>query len=246
MSKRKLLYVSFGVILAALLIFIIFSLTKNLKINTETHAEWEQDGITFSYVGSKKEIRKLEIKQNGEKLASFELSSDASLFSDDRTSSAIFVDTEGENTLALVPFSLDPFGNLHYRTLCIKSDSTALLDLDTDIVNPTVDAETGNVSCESFSKENIGEEIEGLGAPYEESAIITTFSANSEKLYPIYRFSVTYYSENDIYCVSKSEFDPELNDLGTSDDDWLSAAEYEQSYEKLDAIFTVRLPEIHK
>ena len=246
MSKRKLLYLSFGVIIAALLIFIILSLTKNLKINTKTHAEWEQDGITFSYVGSKKEIHKLEIRQNGKKISSFEFSSDASLFSDDRSRSAIFLDTEGENILVLVPFSLDPFDNLHFRTLCIKADSTALLDLDTDIVDPTVDAETGNVSCESFSKENIGEEIEGFGAPYEESATITTFSASSEKLYPIYRFSVTYYSENDIYCISESEFDPELNALGASDDDWLSAAEYEQSYEKLDSLFTVLLPEIRK
>ena len=246
MSKRKLLYVSFGVIIAALLIFIILSLTKNLKINTETHAEWEQNGITFSYVGSKKEIHKLEIKKNGEKIASFEFSSNASLFSDDRSSSAIFIDTEDENTLALVPFSLDSFGNVHYRTLCIKTDSTALLDLDTDIVNPKIDNETGNVSCESFSKENIGDEIEGVGAPYEESATITTFSASSEKLYPIYRFSVTYYSENDIYCISESEFDLESNDLGASDDDWLSAAEYEQSYEKLDSLFTVLLPEIRK
>ena len=246
MSKRKLLYVSFGVIFAALLIFIIFSLTKNLKINTETHAEWEQNGITFSYVGSKKEIRKLEVSQSGEKLASFEISGDTSLFSAENSRSAIFIDTENENTLALVPFSLHADGGKHYRPLCIKPDGTASIDLETDICNPTIESETGYISCESFSKENVGEELEGMGAPYEESATLTVFRAEAEKLQEIYCFSVTYYSENDIYCISESKFDPESNALGTSSDDWLSPAEYKQSYEKLDTLFTVRLPEIRE
>ncbi len=246
MTKRKLLYISLGVILAALLIFLIFSLTGNIKFNTETHAEWEQNGITFSYKGSKEEIRELEISKNGEKLASFKLEADTSLFSSDGSQNAIFIDGEGENTLALVPFSLDAFGNKHYRTLCIKPDGTASIDLETDICNPTIESETGYISCESFSKENVGDELEGIGAPYEESATRTVYRADSEKLQAIYCFSVTYYSENDIYCISESQFDLELNSLGASSDDWLSPAEYKQSYEKLDPLFTVRLPEIHE
>ena len=48
MQKQKLLYISFGIIFLALALFLVFYLTDTVGFNTEKHAEWEQDGFSFS------------------------------------------------------------------------------------------------------------------------------------------------------------------------------------------------------
>ena len=45
-------------------------LTNTLGFNTFKHAEWEQDGFSFSYRGSNDEVRKLHVKKDGKKIFS--------------------------------------------------------------------------------------------------------------------------------------------------------------------------------
>ena len=242
MQKNKLLYLSVGILLAALLIFFILYMGIGFEFNTTTHAEWEQNGIVFTYKGSKKEIRKLEISREGKELLAVELSASPSLFSNEDSKSAIIIDSEQENTIMLLPYSLDDDNDKHYRSLCLCADGSALFDTEVDLINPNINGETGDIYCESTSHETVGKALDDLAAPYEESTVLTVYQIDEKKLVAIYQLSVTYYSENNVYCVSRSDFDYELLELGNSIDDWLSPEEYANMYDILDSVFTAPLP----
>ena len=245
MQKNKLLYVSIGVILIALLIFTICYLGIGIEFNTTTHAKWEQNGLLLTYKGSKQEIRKLEISRDGKTLEKLELCASPSLFSDpdeENIQNGIVVDSKYENTLILVPYSLDEDGDRHYRTLCLTPDGSLTVDVNTDVINPKID-DNGNVLCESTLHELIGEPIDELGAPYEESSTVTLYRADEERLCAIYQFSVIYYSESNIYCISESTFDSYLYTLGDSVDNWLSPDEYADVYDSLAESFNVPIPQ---
>ena len=244
MAKNKLLYLCVGIILAALLIFIIIYTGVGFEFNTETHAEWEQNGITFTYKGSKNEIRRLNISKEGKSIEKIEISAEPTLFSAQNKKQALTITTE-ENTLLLFPFSIDKDGNKHYRTLCLKSGGTVSIDANTDIINPTLTDGSQSVICESLTVTEVGDAIDELGAPYEEATVLTVYQIDGENLCPVYELSVIYYSENNVYCISKKELDIELGTLGDSVDDWLSPDEYAEAYETLDKYFNAPLPQKH-
>ncbi len=239
MQKQKLLYISFGIIFLALALFLLFYFTDTVGFNTKTHAEWEQNGVTFSYRGSNDEVRKLYIEKNGKKIGKFDISANASLFSSEESKKAIFlIDTE-EKALALVPFSSDADGDRHYRALYIKPDGSSELDLDNDVSNPNVDSENGSVISECAGTEVL---VDAPESPYTKYATHTGYSIFNDRLTPIYEISITYHSETNIYCLSERTYDQDLGTLGASNDDWLSPDKYASQREKIDELFTVEIP----
>jgi hypothetical protein len=239
MQKQKLLYISFGVIFLVLALFIVFYFTDTIGFNTKTHAEWEQNGVTFSYRGSKDEIRKLYIEKNGKKIGKFDISANVSLFSAEGSQEAIFLIDNEEKALALVPFSSDEDGDRHYRALYINADGSSELDLDNDISNPMADVENGSVFSECAGTEIL---VDSPDSPYKKYASYTGYSIFNDRLTPIYEISVTYHSETNIYCFSERTYDGNLGTLGSSDDDWLTPDEYAAQREKIDELFTVEIP----
>ena len=239
MKKQNLLYISFGVIFLALALFLLFYFTDTVGFNTKTHAEWEQNGVTFSYRGSSDEIRKLHIEKDGKKIGRFDMSANASLFSQEESKKAIFLMESGEKTLVLVPFSSDEDGDRHYRALYINADGSSELDLDNDVSNPNTDLENGAIFSECAGTEILADSPD---SPYTKYASYTGYSILNERLTPIYEISITYHSETNIYCFSERTYDTELGTLGVSNDDWLSPDEYAAQREKIDELFTVEIP----
>ncbi len=239
MQKQKLLYISFGIIFLALALFFVFYLTDTVGFNTKTHAEWEQDDLTFSYRGSKDEIRKLHVEKNGKKIGKFDVSSDASLFANEENKKTIILTSDENGTLMLVPFCSDTDGDIHYRPLLVKADGSATLDEKTDVANPKVDLENMAVFSECAGVEYA---VDTTDSPYTKYARYTGYSIENSELVAINSVSVTYHSETNIYCFSQSVFDAQLGGLGEPVDDWFSPEEYAKKRESFASMFSVDIP----
>lgn len=242
MKRQNLLYISFGIIIAALVFFLLSSVFGIIEINLKTHAEWEQNGISFSYRGSSNEVRKLHVEKDGKKCGSFKLSASKELFADEESKNAIFLDElkeDAQSTLVLVPFELDEDGDRHYRALYIFPDGKAELDLENQVSNPSVEKDEKAVFSECIGHITLGSTPD---SPYEKYASQTGYVFENGKMIPAYEITITYYSETNIYCFSERFFNSELGELGTSDDDWLSPKEYEAQRDKFASVFQVEIP----
>lgn len=239
MQKQKLLYISFGVIFLALALFFVFYLTDTVGFNTNKYAEWEQDGFSFSYSGTKDEIRKLRVEKDGKKVGKFDVSADISLFSSEENKKAIVLTNDENGTLMLVPFFLDTDGDIHYRSLSVSPDGSAVFDEKADVANPKVDMENMAVFSECAG---IDFAVDTPESPYTKYATYTGYSIESGKLLPINSVTLTYHSETDIYCFSQSGFDSETGGLGEPVDDWLSPKEYAEKREAFASMFSVEIP----
>lgn len=239
MQKQKLLYITFGIILVALALFFLFYLTNTLGFNTFKHAEWEQDGFSFSYRGSNDEVRKLHVKKDGKKIGKFDVSSDASLFSTEEYKKATILSSSESGTLMLVPFSLDTDGDIHYRALFVSQDGSAAFDEDNDVANPKVDFEIMAVYSECVGLEY---SVDDINSPFTKYATYIGYSIENVKLIPINSATISYHSETNIYCFSQSGYDSEVGGLGVPVDDWLSPEKYAEKREVFASMFSVEIP----
>lgn len=239
MQKQKLIYISFALIFIALALFLLFYFTDSVGFNTTKHAEWEQDGFSFSYRGSKSEIRKLYIEKDGKNIGKLDISSSASLFSSEEDKNAVLLNSDGSGTLFLVPFCADADGDRHFRPLFVTPDGSAELDIDADVSNPRVDFENSAVFSECAGLDCL---VDSPESPYTKYALYIGYSINENRLIPLHSVSVTYHSETNIYCFSESFFDEQLGTLGEPVDDWLLPDEYAQKRDSFASLFTVDIP----
>lgn len=243
MSKNKSLYITVAVILVCVLVFLAIYLLDGISLSFVTYAKWEQDGYSFVLKGSSGEINKIKIKKDGKRLGSFDFSGNGRSFDAEGSPSAIFLENNADTDLILVPCAFDTDGDEHYRLVTVPADGSITVNQEAAFSNPTLDAESGYLVTEEAGKEDIGEPIEDLGAPYREYAKRGAYKIEADGVTKIYEISITYHSETDIYCFSERVFDEASGELGDFDDSWLLPDEYAEKKESVASLFTVKIPD---
>lgn len=240
MKSKYIPILALALSVIVVLCILIFDFKKlDLNLNLTKYHVAEADGKEFIFYGSFGKVRKVTVKENSQKLFSFQFSADADVYADGISAVEIFdVNYDGNNDI-LVAFKQDSDGDVHRRLLLAsKNDYTFVRDVD--VIN--FSDEGGKLISEEQSFKYLAQTREEYTVPYEMTVSKTVYEYFEDTVIPRSKITVSYYSESLIYCVAVFEYDEYYEELISASEDWLSQEEYNNAYETLDEIFSVDLP----
>ena len=205
-----------------------------IKYHTEEHGD-----TVFSFYGSFGRVKKIKVVEGGEKLRSISLDIDADALKAEGISAVetCDVNADGSDDI-LILTHVDDEGDGHRRLFLRSGDDFEIVG-DTDIVNYRM--ENGVLVSEDSRLKYLAKTVEEYTVPFERSVTREEYSYLDGYMTLIRRFSVSYYSESDIYCVGLFEYDSAVGDIVYTDEKWLSPEEYAENKHVFQEYFETEL-----
>lgn len=211
----------------------------SFELNVKKYHTQTVGNMEFVFYGSFGNVGSLTVKQDGKRVAKLDVNADADIYGGDISAVEICdVDANGKGDL-LVAVALDEDGDVH-RSLFLATDSSYSLVENVDAVNFV--AENGKLVCEEKLFKYLAQPVEEYTVPYEYSVCRTIYEYFKGTVIASSQTVVSYYSENDIYCIGLWVYDTNAGELMPVSEDWLSPKEYNEIYPQLDEIFGKELP----
>ena len=223
-KTSKILIICLSLIALALLVSL-----AALILNPVSYYEFEQDGYSFNYKGSFGKARRLIIKNDGEKLSTVRIRSDADMFDYIEDFSAIIADLDGDaEDDILIPTAHDEEDDVIYSVFIFDGEEFAAYE-DAALANPVLDAESGVIYTEETVKVVVQEATKKSPEFYERTEKIAQHMfEESGTLITLAERSIIYYSESDYYCYSIYEYNEEAKDLVYVDEIWFDPIKLDQ------------------
>ena len=222
-KTSKILIICLSAVALALLLAL-----AALIVNPISYYDFEQDGYSFEYKGSFGTARRVIIRQDGEKLSSVRVSTDADTFDSPDALYAIIADLDGDaDDDIIIPIGIDEEDDV----LCsaFLADGKKLAECkDRALANPTFEAEEGMIYTEETVKDVIQEATKTNPEFYELTEKIAKHAFIDGALISLEERAIIYYSENDYYCYSIYEYSEETKDLAYVDEIWFDPIKLDQ------------------
>ncbi len=227
--KRKniVLYIAIALcLIACLLVFIV----KKFELNIIKYDSIQVGELSVKYYGDFDGVGKVKIYNGSIRRGTFELRVDKDILDNLNETSPYLDDINGDgHEDILIPHSKDSNLDVRYAAFLWNNDiemfeaSEALKD----IANISIDDE-GVLSSDMTlhhvtfpAEKNIPEE-------YEKHYVSAEYKLIEGNFKPLREYTLIYYSENDIYCYVKKDYNTESGELISFEEDWMSSKEAEQ------------------
>ena len=240
MKKKNISIVILCALIFIPLILLAFDFgSVNFSLNFKKYHSFEADELTFDFYGSFGSVRKVVISDSSGKLESLKISANADIYNDELSPVELYdVNGDQKNDL-LILCSIDEDGDVH-RALFLYSPTSYRYMSDVDAVNPR--EENGVLVCEDKQFKYLAETVEEYTVPYELSWIKTIYEYSEGAVIPTRSYKLSYYSETQMYCLGEWEYDFELCELISLNEDWMDEQEYKNKYQNIDELFQIALP----
>lgn len=222
--KTKNILLSIAIIICSALCIFIF-LTNVLGLSIVRHYAMQLDNLTLKFYGNTSSVTTLKIYDGAIRRATLDFSAASDIFSDPSKFQPYFEDLNGDgHSDIIVPHSSDDIENTRYAAFIWNNETKMFEDTGAlnDIANIKLNKDDRSITSYMMLHTTLYEEQ--LNAPeiYEEKQLLKEFKIVDGK-YTLFReYSLTYYSESDIYCYSKYDYDTESGELVCTDESWLS------------------------
>lgn len=223
-KTSKIITIALAIVALALLLAL-----AALIFNPISYYEFEEDGYTFIYRGSFGKARRVVIKNDGEKISTVHIKSDADMFEGTESFGAIIADLDADaDEDVLLPTAYDEDGDVICSVFLFDGAEFAVYE-GAALANPTLDAESKIIYTEETVKVVIEEATKNSPEFYERSEKIAqhAFDANGT-LIALAERAIIYYSETDYYCYSIYEYSEETKDLAYVDEIWFDPIKLDQ------------------
>ena len=214
--------------LSAVALALLLSLAA-LIFNPISYYGFEEDGYSFNYRGSFGTARRVVIKNDGEKISTVHIKSDADMFDSLESLTAIIADLDGDaDEDILLPTAHDDEDDVICSVFLFDGEEFDVYE-DAALANPELDSESGIIFTEETVRVVIQEATKNSPEFYELTEKITkhTFDADG-KLIALEERAIIYYSESDYYCYSIYEYNEETKDLAYVDEIWFDPIKLDQ------------------
>ncbi|MBQ8817297.1 MAG: hypothetical protein IJZ83_01865 [Clostridia bacterium] len=232
------------IILAAVIIIplalILFDFgSLDFSFNFKKYHTCEVDGREFEFYGSFGRIGKIKVSDDNGKICSLSFSADADIFKRNIPAVETFdINSDGNDDI-LVLCGIDEENDVH-RSLFIATASDYNAMGDTDIVNFRIEDDL--LISEDGGVEYLAETVEKYVVPNRKHVTRRDYKYYDGEIIIAREYSLSYYSETDIYCHGYWEYDEDSESLLCVDEDWLLPDEYEKERENLQKLFKIQLP----
>lgn len=222
-KTSKIITICLSVIAIGLLIALLALILNPIK-----YYEFEEDGYTFIYKGSFGKARRVIIKNDGEKISTINIKSDADIFDSIEEFKAIVADIDGDaEDDILIPTAHDEEDDVIYSVFLFDGEEFAAYE-GAAVANPMLD-ESGIIYTEETIKIVIEEETKISPEIYERTEKIAKHAFDADgKLITLEERAIIYYSESDYYCYSIYEYNEEAKDLVYVDEIWFDPIKLDQ------------------
>ena len=238
-SKNLALVFLAAIIVIPLIIIMIDYTSIDFSFNLVKYHSAEADGKTFSFYGSFGTVGKIKVSDKNGKLCAIRFSADADIFKEDIPAIEVCDVNGDEKNDLLILKDIDEEGDVH-RTLFIAEDSGFTKITDADIANFKLCENT--VISEEITLEYMAQTVEEYIVPYKRSAVRKEYKYSDGELYVYCEYSLSYYSETDVYCHAYWEYNSDIDELDCVFEDWLSPEQYAQSKQDIQKSFDITLP----
>lgn len=225
--KTKNIFLSIAIIICAILCIFLF-LTNVLGLNIVKHYSMQLGDFTLKFYGNFSEVTTLKIYDGAIRRATLEFSADRDIFYDPSNYDPYFDDLNGDgHPDIIVPHSKDHSTSNRYAAFLWDNETKMFIDTGVlnDVANIKINKDDYSLTSYMVLHTTLFEEELNMPEMYEESQILKEFKIIDGN-YILYReYSLTYYSETDIYCYSKYEYDKDSDELVCSSENWLSPEE---------------------
>lgn len=228
-----------AVMLIAVSLLLVDFGSVDVSLNFQKYHTATADGKEFNFYGSFGRVGKITVRKNGKKLCSLKIDADADIYTDALCAVEVCDVNGDEKNDLLIAYAKDEDKDVH-RLLFLAKNDEYILAKDVDAVNFA--EENGAIISEEQKITYLAETVEEYTVPYEKYVSRTVYEYHEGKVIPISMLKVSYYSESNIYCIGSWEYDEYTEKLVSMSEDWLSAEEYSEVYDKIDGIFDVELP----
>ena len=223
--KAKNIFLLIAIIICSALCIFLF-LTNVLGLNIVRHHTMQLDGFTLKFYGSFSEVTTLKIYDGAIRRATLDFSADPDIFSDPSKYQPYLEDLNSDgHPDIIVPHSKDHTDSTRYAAFLWDNEAKMFTDTGVlnDIANIKINKDDHSLTSYMVLHTTIYEEQLNIPEMYEERQILKEFKIIADK-YTLFReYSLIYYSESDIYCYSKYDYDAENGELICTSESWLTA-----------------------
>ncbi len=241
MKKKNIAIVLLCAVILAPAVFLLLDFAiGSFSLNFQKIHTFTADKLTFEFYGSFESVGKLKIREGGKNICTLYLSADADTYK--KNADAVIladINSDGDDDL-LVLTELDSDGDAH-RIPYLYSEGKYKRMGNMTLSNPRM--EKGILICEERTFGYLAETREDYTVPYNIESKKTEYTYSEWNIIPKNALYVTYYSESQIYCVGRWEYNENLGELMSTSEDWLDAKEYKEAREELAKEFKISLPE---
>ena len=226
-KKNIILCIAIAICLIAC-IFVL--LVKVFEINLIKHDSIQTGGFNVKYYGTFDGVKLVKIYDGVIRRGTFELTVDKELTDKSNENPPYLKDInlDGHEDF-LIPHSKDKNGDLRYAAFIWNNEIKMFeaSELLGDIANMSMDeVDVLHSSMTIYNVvfpggHNVPEE-------YEEHHITAQYKLVNGKFQPLREYDLIYYSESDIYCYSKKDYNPENGELVEFEEDWMTPEEAEE------------------
>ena len=222
--KNTLLYIAIIIVILACL-FVLS--VKTLGLNIIKHHDTQLSGLTIKYYGGFNGINIVKVYDGAIRRGTFELSVSKDVIdSINKNPPYLYdLDRDGSEDL-LIPHSSDKNGDIRYAVFFWKNNVSMYeaSEILHDVANLKIDDDhsiTSSVSLHTV----IHPEENNLPEIYEDRTILTEFKLSPDGFKLLREYTLVYYSENDIYCYIKHDYNTDTGELVSAVEDWLTPEE---------------------
>ena len=226
LSLKKIITWAAIIICVIACAFIIITDSFGIEINIIKHHDTQLNGLTLKFYGDLKEIKLLKVYDGSTRRATLKISVDKAILEEAHTFQPYLDDLNGDGHLDLiVPHSKDDNQDFRYAAFLWDRNSSMFTDSGAlnDIANISLNTDTGTITSTMLIRTLIAEEQPNLPEIYETRKVLTEYKMIDDYFVAYREVALTYYSETDIYCYSIYDYDPELEKLVYTDEQWISA-----------------------
>jgi len=241
MKNKNIAFVLLCVAMIAVIIAAVISSTGiKLELNLRKYHTFEAEDMEFSFYGGGGEVRRVKVKQNGQKLCDLTLEADAEAFKSVESAVVICeMNNDGRPDL-LILTALDDDGDVHRALFLSASDGYQRAE-GVDAVNHSV--ADGVIISEEKLVTYLSED-EGHGEPPSRRETVRREYAviDENKVVEVNRRNVAYFTETDIYLVGYYQYSETYGECVPISEKWLYPEEYSEVRKQLENEFELDIP----
>lgn len=226
--KRKniVLYIAIAICVLAC-IFVL--LVKVFNLNLIRHNTVQVGEFSVKYYGDFDSVHKVKIYDGLVRRGTFELIADKETVvkSNENAPYLKDINADGHEDM-IIPHSKDVNLDVRYAAFLWNNDTQMFeaCDILSDIANISVD--DGIISSSMTLYKVVWAGGANLPEEYEKSYVSANYKIVDGKVMPLREYTLIYYSENDIYCHVKKDYNPENGEMIEFEEDWMTPKQAEK------------------
>ena len=226
--KKKNIVLYIAIALCALACIFVL-LIKVFDLDLIKHNSVQVGEFNVKYYGDFDSVHSIKIYDDLVRRGSFDLEADKAVITKLNENSPYLDDLNGDGHEDMViPHSKDYNGNLRYAVFLWNNDTKMFEASEAlcDIANVSID--DGIISSSMTLYKTVWEGGINLPEEYEKSYVSAEYQIANGKVMPLREYTLIYYSENDIYCHVKNDYNTENGEIAQFEEDWMTPEEAEK------------------